>query len=584
MDPSEAYLRHYDPFVAYDESEKLPSFAEWFSENHYAGEPLAKSLSNPYYKPSDLRGKPSYSENQTLEVVDPELVDIANDLKSGFDNVDPGLYRRCRDSQNPFEAIDNSIFMNRAAIKLANIDAVFALTSDRDDLDALDTSVFPDEIEARYATHAFKDDENYEPLKSDPPPVSLKTLGAYYFADIAGAPGGMSELLLWKRPDARGFGISLKEEGQGALVWDTRKLDRDRFTINYGSEGDGDLFKNANITSFATMVKKRVGAGVNLVVADGGFDFKGNENEQELAIARLLIAQSATALSVLAPDGSFALKIFDITLLITIQLIQLLADAFNSITVFKPVSSRPGNSERYLVCKYYRGLPELTKQLLDANEAFARGVKVVSLFPEANVDPLLVDYLVDNNEKLLSSQIRTLERITDCIEGVVADDDEVPSYHLERSNKVWYLPAKKEVEVGGERGGSRGGSRGGERGGYRGGGERGSYRGGGERGSYRGGSSSRGGERGGSRGGERGGYRGGSSGGERGGYRGRGGSSATSSQFKQPTGQFQQPASSVPASSAPASSVPTASRSRQPRAMPSTSASSSSSSSAYQSR
>ena len=513
MDPSEQLLRHHDPFTA---PPALPEFTEWLIANDYEGEPQP-------------RGKARYLEKQTIVVASAKLVELAQELKTSFDalttDADKQRFRRCRDEANPFENIDASIFMNRAAIKLANIDAVYSLSYE---FGERDVTVPADDIEARYSTHAFRSDETYRPLSLDPPPLRLQQSGTgkiFTFVDIAGAPGGMSEYLLWRHPEGRGLGISLKSGG--GLGWNMEKLDRKRFTIDYGVAGDGDLYNTANIRSFAALTRKKLGTGVDLAVADGGFDFQGSENEQEVLIARLLLCQAATAVLSLAPSGSFVMKIFDVTRLITVQVLQLLADMFETMGVFKPISSRPGNSERYVVCRGFRGTTKQVEVLLAAAESFRPGATPTSLFAEEGVDPALIEYLLRINDLHLNAQIDALERIVVCLDPTVEGEAvQPPPYHLDRSNKIWYLPPMPMKSGGSSRGGYSGGRGGGRGGGGRGRDDRGGYRGGGggDRGGYRGGGGG-GGDRGGYRGGGGGSDRGG--GGGRGGYRGAGGSPPT---------------------------------------------------------
>jgi hypothetical protein len=45
--------------------------------------------------------------------------------------------------------------------------------------------------------------------------------------------------------------------------------------IDDGDETTGDLLSPANSNSFVSRIRKRVDCGVDLVVADGGFEFSG---------------------------------------------------------------------------------------------------------------------------------------------------------------------------------------------------------------------------------------------------------------------------------------------------------------------
>jgi 23S rRNA U2552 (ribose-2'-O)-methylase RlmE/FtsJ len=74
--------------------------------------------------------------------------------------------------------------------------------------------------------------------------------------------------------------------------------------------------------------------------------------------AKLFLSEIVTALHVQALDGTFILKIYDISFEITRQLIMLLSSAYKSVKIVKPITSRPGNSEKYLLCEGFRGVSE----------------------------------------------------------------------------------------------------------------------------------------------------------------------------------------------------------------------------------
>lgn len=79
----------------------------------------------------------------------------------------PEELRRVRAACNPFEKIGNVFFINRAALKMANLDSCFDF-------------MFTD-----------PKDENNKPV------ISPKDL--LYFADVCAGPGGFTEYVLWRK-------------------------------------------------------------------------------------------------------------------------------------------------------------------------------------------------------------------------------------------------------------------------------------------------------------------------------------------------------------------------------------------------
>lgn len=128
------------------------------------------------------------------------------------------------------------------------------------------------------------------------------------------------------------------------------------FQLHYGADGTGDLLKVANVKAFAGYVmEKTESMGVDLVVADGGFEMEqGKENEVETVTFPLLLAQVLAALMTLRRDGTLVLKTFDCYLPPTVGLIHLLARLFDRVSMTKGGLSRPASPERYIVCSGLR--------------------------------------------------------------------------------------------------------------------------------------------------------------------------------------------------------------------------------------
>jgi 23S rRNA U2552 (ribose-2'-O)-methylase RlmE/FtsJ len=93
---------------------------------------------------------------------------------------------------------------------------------------------------------------------------------------------------------------------------------------------------------------------ITLVTADGGINDKGVFNNKENAHINLFFCEITIALCTLNTRGTFILKIFDIYTTITRDLILLLTMLFEEVYITKPLTSRPTNSEKYIVCKYYK--------------------------------------------------------------------------------------------------------------------------------------------------------------------------------------------------------------------------------------
>ncbi|KAG0279473.1 FtsJ methyltransferase domain-containing protein 2 [Linnemannia exigua] len=218
--------------------------------------------------------------------------------------------------------------MNRASVKLASIDSQLALTATKED------PLIGDEGQRNEDFKTFR------------------------FADLCSGPGGFSEYLLWRKHTwgerARGWAMTLK----GDLDFQTGKFHRDaavqdNLRIFYGKDGTGNILNQENIDAFAALVEQETnGLGVGLVSADGGVSVDGDEAVQETLLQRLILCQILTMFMTLQKGGDFVVKIFDIFTPVTAGLVWLLSRNFEKICVMKPLTSRPMNSERYVVCRH----------------------------------------------------------------------------------------------------------------------------------------------------------------------------------------------------------------------------------------
>uniref|UniRef100_A0A1B0CL76 Putative cap-specific mrna nucleoside-2'-o--methyltransferase 2 isoform x3 n=1 Tax=Lutzomyia longipalpis TaxID=7200 RepID=A0A1B0CL76_LUTLO len=103
---------------------------------------------------------------------------------------------------------------------------------------------------------------------------------------------------------------------------------------------------------------------------------------QEELVSHLHLAETVAALRILALGGCFVLKMFTFFESSSICLIYLLTCIFKSVTVFKPVTSKGGNSEVYVICEYLENrlnedfLEKMFKNISNRNAAFFPAVQL----------------------------------------------------------------------------------------------------------------------------------------------------------------------------------------------------------------
>ncbi len=183
---------------------------------------------------------------------------------------------------------------------------------------------------------------------------------------LAEGPGGFVEACLYYRQRLmkvyplldKYFGITLNPYSKEIPGWNKAnsliRQFKKNIEIDYGVDNTGDLYKICNIRSFSRKIKKIV-SGADLITADGGFDFSVNFNKQEQLSHRLIISELLTGIKSQKLRGSFICKLFDSYSNITVQLMYFISCLYEEVYFVKPLTSRPANSEKYMVALSYKG-------------------------------------------------------------------------------------------------------------------------------------------------------------------------------------------------------------------------------------
>ncbi|CAL8243231.1 unnamed protein product [Lota lota] len=130
----------------------------------------------------------------------------------------------------------------------------------------------------------------------------------------------------------------------------------------FGSDNTGNLMSQRNLLQLRAFVGNM--RRVDLVTADGSFDCLDSPDEQEALVASLHYCEATAALLLLGPGGSLVLKMFTLYEHSSVCLLYLLNCCFRSVSVFKPATSKAGNSEVYVVGLGYQNKAE-AKPLLE---------------------------------------------------------------------------------------------------------------------------------------------------------------------------------------------------------------------------
>nr|XP_015211232.1 PREDICTED: cap-specific mRNA (nucleoside-2'-O-)-methyltransferase 1 [Lepisosteus oculatus] len=291
-----------------------------------------------------------------------ELLHSLLQCKSVFDDLEGEEMRRARTRSNPYETIRGAFFLNRAAMKMANIDHVF---------DCMFTN--PRDTQGSFA-------------------------------------------------------------GEG------------------GVDGDGDITRPENISAFRNFVLESTERrGLHFLMADGGFSVEGQENIQEILSKQLLLCQFLTALSVVRTGGHFLCKTFDLFTPFSVGLVYLLYLCFDRVSLFKPVTSRPANSERYVVCRGLKPGSDPVREYLFSvnlklNQLRLSSSDVTEVVPLDIIkgDTDFYQHMVRSNESHCAVQIKSLAKIHAFVLDTTLSEPKQADIRKE-CLKLWGIPDQARV-------------------------------------------------------------------------------------------------------------------------------------------
>jgi 23S rRNA U2552 (ribose-2'-O)-methylase RlmE/FtsJ len=120
--------------------------------------------------------------------------------------------------------------------------------------------------------------------------------------------------------------------------------------IETGADKTGNLISLDNFQHCATKYRNKM----DIITADGGFDFSVDFNNQENMATKLILCEVFYALAMQKQGGSFILKIFDVFHKPTIDILYILCYYYHNVSIMKPHTSRIANSEKYVVCQGFK--------------------------------------------------------------------------------------------------------------------------------------------------------------------------------------------------------------------------------------
>lgn len=254
---------------------------------------------------------------------------------------------------------------------------------------------------------------------------------------LAEGPGGFIEGLIYLRKkhcpsciQKRDlyYGITLIDNTNTTEIPSWKKSsvfirDNPNVIITTGADNTGNLYNLDNIK----YLQQRFGNTMDLVTADGGFDFSVDYNSQEYLASRLIYCEILSAIVTLKPGGTFICKTFDLLNKLSIDFLYLLQCKFEYMFIFKPKTSRLANSEKYIVCKGFRGINNIS----ELDDLF----KVVTMFT-------IVDTQNNNQSNILSHAAVTHESTYTIVNSLFSS---IPQPFVKFINSITYTIITNQI-------------------------------------------------------------------------------------------------------------------------------------------
>ena len=242
-----------------------------------------------------------------------------------------------------------------------------------------------------------------------------------YCACLAEGPGGFihclnnyvfgSNKVIYKV-----FGITLISDDKSIPYWNQIILNHRMNLISNGKDNTGNLYNYENAKEFIQTINLN---HCHLVTADGGFDYSKNYNSQEDNSYKLIYSEIFVALNIQKLRGNFVLKVFDLFNYKTIQLIYLLYNCYSIIEIYKPLTSRNSNSEKYIICSQFEGCSSSIKEKL--KEYYDKCEEIHIDIPES-----FIKDINDFNDIFVSSQIQSIHDIIKDIKTSIKSNSKYP--------------------------------------------------------------------------------------------------------------------------------------------------------------
>ena len=290
-----------------------------------------------------------------------------------IDNFSEKQWHYYRKITNPFDFPSRSLAVNRAFYKLWEILAIYS------------------EIQLQIPVHG-----NGNTVK-----VLL----------LAEAPGSFVQVIKKKWPDCHCVAVTkpidsyaeVVKNGTSSPRFSNTVLELPNCTFLYNN-----LTNYYNVNQFVDKYKD----SFDLITADGGFDEKELYSQKETLHYDLILSEIVCILNCQTLHGNCILKVFETFTTTSFFLLWLLCHHYKSYHFVKPSTSRPTNSEKYIVCVDFQGLNYSKDELIDLTKSHVTSNMTLNLeVPDIFINSLLNVVHVNTIKQIdyINQVVHTLE-------------------------------------------------------------------------------------------------------------------------------------------------------------------------------
>ena len=293
-------------------------------------------------------GNLNYNIKQTIV---PELPkeeygfsDILNVHRNKIDKINTDIWKKVRWYINDYDFLVKDPIINRAFYKYWEIINVFQIFDTYTDIDTIFHCA---EAPGGFiqGSNIYLQLENYVPLQQK---IEIPFVDEDGFTTV-------SKRKKKQEKSYKIYTISLNKDLPQYKTYNlpsyNKRIVNKNICVTYGKNNTGDINNLDNIH----YIKGLIGhTGNYLVTADGGFDEGNDFNNKEQLHYFLILNEIYSALCLQKTTGFFILKVFDIFTTTSVHLLYLLNLVYSEVYIYKPKTSRPTNSEKYIICKNFK--------------------------------------------------------------------------------------------------------------------------------------------------------------------------------------------------------------------------------------